>query len=79
MKSLSPAAAAALCALLLLSLCLHTAARPASPAAPISIDPADSPLVIEARLDEKTTSFTRNVRLTATAADVAELVLLASD
>jgi hypothetical protein len=79
MKRLSTVAAAALCALLLLSLCLHTAARLAPAAQPISIDPADSPLVIEARLDEKTTSFTRNVRLTATAADVAELVLLASD
>jgi hypothetical protein len=67
-----------LCALLL-TFCLGSAARTAPAAHPISVDPRDAPLLVQGTLDEKTTSFSRNVRLTATGADVAELVLLASD
>lgn len=45
----------------------------------ITVAPADTPLIIQGRLDGQTSSFSGSLRLTASGGDVAELRLLASD
>ena len=45
----------------------------------LQVDPKDKPLVIHDMLDDNTTSFSGNVRLTVTGGDAEELTLLADD
>ncbi len=63
----------------LLGLSIFAASAAAAEGPVLDVDPNDTPLVIRGVLDEQTTAFSANVRLTVTGGDAEELWLMPTD